>query len=102
MNSTHEIIDNPVLIFSGCILFTYGIRRIVKIISYLTRETHTLNTKYKNELLNSNCTICLEDFVEGEKVVTIKHCRHTFHPKCFQNWITTKHTCPNCQYQIPV
>lgn len=57
--------------------------------------------QYKeNALINSQCTICIEDFVEKEKLMMIRQCKHIFHPLCLQQWNKYKDTCPNCQIQI--
>jgi hypothetical protein len=66
----------------------------------LLKKKEYRNAIYKEQLLNSNCTICLEDFEIDEKVVIIDHCKHIFHRGCFKTWINTKNTCPNCQYEM--
>eukprot|EP01025_Chloroclados_australasicus_P004769 TRINITY_DN11270_c0_g1_i4.p1 TRINITY_DN11270_c0_g1~~TRINITY_DN11270_c0_g1_i4.p1 ORF type:complete len:339 (-),score=11.30 TRINITY_DN11270_c0_g1_i4:1598-2557(-) len=53
----------------------------------------------KNEIL---CTICLENFCEGEKT-TVLECAHWFHLECIQKWITLKGVqaqCPLCNHKL--
>lgn len=47
------------------------------------------------------CSICLEDFVEGEKVAHSSHslCRHCFHHDCIVSWLVARQHafCPYCR-----
>ena len=59
----------------------------------------------KNSTVNDcyNCTICMEDFIDNKSIVVTTKCGHTFHQKCFQNWIYKNiicPKCPNCNYLI--
>lgn len=43
------------------------------------------------------CSICLEDFVEGEKI-SVLPCKHAFHYKCIVPWLGSKNSyCPICK-----
>ena len=43
------------------------------------------------------CSICLEDFVEGEKI-SVLPCKHSFHYKCIVPWLGSKNSCcPICK-----
>lgn len=48
---------------------------------------------------NNDCSICLEDFKEGDNVITLQ-CKHIFHENCLTNWFIKKNTnkieCPIC------
>lgn len=39
------------------------------------------------------CGICLENYKEKEKVVTLS-CKHIFHKECIETWLSQKQTCP--------
>ena len=60
-------------------------------------------TKLKNiNSLNNdskNCTICLEYFKKGDKVIYLP-CIHFFHEMCIKNWIKIKQFCPVCKLEI--
>ena len=59
--------------------------------------------KYSGDnLINSNCTICMEDYVQYEMTCVIKECKHVFHKQCIDKWFQTKQVCPNCNGQLIV
>lgn len=45
----------------------------------------------------SECSICLEDFVEGESCQVLPVCNHIFHANCIGHWLRKKLTCPVCR-----
>ena len=57
--------------------------------------------KYSEEnLTNSNCTVCMEDYNHNENTCVLKNCKHVFHKGCIDKWIQTKQICPNCNGQL--
>lgn len=98
--------DNRISIgFSFVFLYLFGLLtflQIVKCVTFMTKRKPYKTIEFKEQLLNSNCTICLEDYVLNEEVILIEHCDHIFHKKCLETWINTKNSCPNCQYEIPL
>ena len=44
----------------------------------------------------ASCTVCIESFSPGEKVVTLA-CSHVFHSSCIKTWLASHSTCPNCK-----
>ena len=46
------------------------------------------------------CTICLEDYKQGEKLRLFPHCKHVFHQECADLWLHTSSTCPNCRCSV--
>ncbi|GAB2282627.1 hypothetical protein Dimus_017166 [Dionaea muscipula] len=42
------------------------------------------------------CTICLDDFEEGQNVGKLD-CNHKFHFQCIKNWLLQKNSCPICK-----
>ncbi|EPS74383.1 hypothetical protein M569_00375, partial [Genlisea aurea] len=44
-----------------------------------------------------DCSICLSEFQEGEKVKLIPYCGHVFHPICIDTWLSAHVTCPLCR-----
>ncbi|CAH9077244.1 unnamed protein product [Cuscuta epithymum] len=43
------------------------------------------------------CTICLSEFVEGERLRVLEKCKHCFHIECIQKWLKTHSSCPTCR-----
>ena len=57
--------------------------------------------KYDSSLLilDNSCSICLDNFEEGENIHTLK-CNHSFHDKCIEDWLDTQFTCPLCRLSL--
>jgi hypothetical protein len=53
--------------------------------------------KHGNE---TNCSITMEEFAEGEEIVCIKSCKHIFKPNGIQMWLQTHKSCPVCRHQL--
>lgn len=45
------------------------------------------------------CTICLEDFVLGEKVINLT-CNHFYHEPCIKQWFKNQNMCPICKKEV--
>ncbi|KAL2635800.1 hypothetical protein R1flu_007279 [Riccia fluitans] len=43
------------------------------------------------------CSICLNDFVENEKVRLLPRCNHVFHIDCIDTWLLSHVSCPVCR-----
>lgn len=54
----------------------------------------------KHQLKNSDCPICLDDYVVGESFRAFPVCKHTFHSSCIQHWLQNNLTCPVCRQCI--
>ena len=48
---------------------------------------------------NKNCVICLEDFVIGDRIISLP-CIHIFHADCIKNWFIIDKSCPICKYKF--
>ena len=51
------------------------------------------------DLLLSDCSVCLEDFVIGDRI-TILPCYHNFHEHCLREWLHDHQNCPLCRTHI--
>jgi hypothetical protein len=67
--------------------------------SQVTNATDVLT--YTDGIVNdSRCPISLEEFEEGEQVIKICHCGHTFGEQPLRNWFLRNVHCPVCRYDI--
>ncbi|XP_011095396.1 NEP1-interacting protein-like 1 [Sesamum indicum] len=46
------------------------------------------------------CTICLQDFKNGECTRLLPSCRHFFHLHCIDEWLTRQASCPICRKDV--
>ncbi|ONI00233.1 hypothetical protein PRUPE_6G077200 [Prunus persica] len=42
------------------------------------------------------CSICLEEFKDGEECRLLANCKHSFHKRCVDKWLTNKESKPPC------
>jgi len=47
-----------------------------------------------------NCSICQENYTEGQAIRNIVHCDHSFHKTCIDTWFERNVHCPVCRYDI--
>ena len=52
-----------------------------------------------DELPDDTCSICLEEFKEGEKIKNL-NCNHIFHEECLLPWLNDNDCCPMCRQNI--
>jgi hypothetical protein len=52
-----------------------------------------------SNLLDEQCTICLNNFLKDEIITTLS-CSHVFHSPCLKQWMLQKTTCPLCRSNI--
>lgn len=50
----------------------------------------------------SECSICLGEFDDGDKVKVLPKCRHCFHCECVDKWLRTRSSCPLCRNSLRV
>ena len=53
----------------------------------------------EDELILSECSICLENYNKGDKI-SILSCGHYYHSECLNRWIEKKEECPLCRIEI--
>ncbi|BFG34138.1 hypothetical protein CerSpe_204120 [Prunus speciosa] len=49
------------------------------------------------------CSICLEEFMDGEECRLLAKCKHSFHKQCVDKWLTNKESklpCPLCRASV--
>ncbi|KAM0848589.1 hypothetical protein ACQ4PT_054262 [Festuca glaucescens] len=52
------------------------------------------------EVIDDVCTICLGEFVDGEKVRVLPRCGHGFHVRCVDAWLVSHGSCPTCRQPV--
>lgn len=90
-----------VLIFccSICCRLVAGKWRTRGLSQWRVRQLPKRRYKHDGETCET-CSICLEDFKEGEPVRVLP-CEHVFHPKCVDEWLQKwNRTCPLCKSSI--
>ena len=67
-------------------------------------ENLRLNTTIEviEEDNDSMCTICRNNFSEGDVVRKITSCNHMFHINCIDQWFEEHTTCPTCRTNIGI
>ncbi|GAX24565.1 hypothetical protein FisN_4Hh084 [Fistulifera solaris] len=55
-----------------------------------------LKTKKYNHADSITCSICLQDFQQGDRIGDLP-CQHPFHVDCLKEWIQLKNHCPLCK-----
>jgi hypothetical protein len=51
--------------------------------------------------ISTTCSICIEEFEEGEKVRLLPRCGHGFHTECILPWLTNRQgCCPFCKTAV--
>ncbi|KAI9164952.1 hypothetical protein LWI28_004901 [Acer negundo] len=57
--------------------------------------------KYSADLklpgLDTECAICLSEFVRSERVRLLPKCNHGFHVRCIDKWLGSHSSCPKCR-----
>jgi RING-like zinc finger len=49
----------------------------------------------------STCSICIDDFEDGERLRMLPRCRHIFHTDCILPWLTERQgCCPLCKTEV--
>ena len=48
---------------------------------------------------NTECVICMEEFVFGDHVRYLP-CLHTYHTKCIDDWLMRNFICPSCMEPV--
>ncbi|KAL2316756.1 hypothetical protein Fmac_030632 [Flemingia macrophylla] len=49
----------------------------------------------------SCCSICFQDFEDGELVRILPKCSHHFHLECIDKWLVQQGSCPMCRTYVP-
>ncbi|XP_056843592.1 RING-H2 finger protein ATL78-like [Raphanus sativus] len=61
-------------------------------------QTLSYSTELKRSGLDTECAICLSEFVSGERVKLLPKCHHGFHVRCIDKWLSSHSSCPTCRH----
>ncbi|CAN8269067.1 unnamed protein product [Cochlearia groenlandica] len=61
-------------------------------------QTVSYSTELKLPGLDTECAICLSEFVSGERVKLLPKCHHGFHVRCIDKWLSSHSSCPTCRH----
>lgn len=69
--------------------------------------TYQKGDKYVDEFDSIDCTICMEEFRDGERLRKLTTCGHLFHPSCILRWLQGEQQrlsqkCPLCNMALSV
>lgn len=81
----------------------YYPRNNTKVVSSTTKikKTEKIRITREDTLQDQNaCSICLQDFLVGEKAIRLVQCQHMFHQMCIWKWVLGKRTCPLCRRKL--
>ena len=67
-------------------------------------NTQDLKRLKKTKLCKANenniCTICLQNFIKDETLITLPQCQHLFHEDCIHKWLKGNLICPICRKNV--
>ncbi|XP_019055211.1 PREDICTED: NEP1-interacting protein 1-like [Nelumbo nucifera] len=69
------------------------------LVNKLPKFTFT-TTKMIHPWDERSCTICLQDFKEGDHARKLPNCRHFFHLLCIDGWLVRHGSCPICRTDV--
>ncbi|XP_075473475.1 RING-H2 finger protein ATL66-like [Primulina tabacum] len=49
---------------------------------------------------NRECSVCLENFKNGETCKKLPKCSHSFHSECIDSWLLKTAACPICRASV--
>ncbi|GAA0159210.1 hypothetical protein Leryth_027376 [Lithospermum erythrorhizon] len=66
------------------------------------RAIPILEFKKDEKVENAECTVCLNEFQENERLRSIPNCSHMFHIDCIDVWLQNNANCPLCRNSISI
>lgn len=68
----------------------------------LVKYGSSSSSSSSREMLSNfgDCSICLDDYRDGEFCRVFPVCKHIFHVKCIDHWLNNHLTCPICRKSL--
>jgi hypothetical protein len=63
-------------------------------------DTATVVRQATAEDVEQVCSVCQENYRDGDYIRGIHHCSHSFHMECIDRWFLSNVHCPLCRYDI--
>ena len=78
---------------------------IIEVTENKFEDINSINNYFGNEFdLNvlsneceKNCSICLNEMKQTDKLRKMRDCKHIFHKDCIDKWLLIKNNCPYCR-----
>lgn len=64
------------------------------------RQIPVMVYKLETSVPETECPICLGEFMDGEKVRVLPKCNHGFHMRCIDTWLMSHSSCPTCRHSL--
>ncbi|KAJ7521657.1 hypothetical protein O6H91_19G062800 [Diphasiastrum complanatum] len=61
---------------------------------------YSLIKRWKQEKAPTECSVCLTEFGENEKIRLLPSCGHGFHLDCIDMWLFSHSNCPMCRRSV--
>ncbi|OIW01787.1 hypothetical protein TanjilG_03925 [Lupinus angustifolius] len=78
--------------------------RLIPLIQYKTKQeggtTSSSSNREFGERSICECSVCLNEFQEDERLRIIPNCSHVFHIDCIDVWLQNNANCPLCRTSI--
>lgn len=63
-------------------------------------EISEWSCSFENKTTTDRCVVCQMEYEQGEKLVVLCRCFHTYHGDCISQWLKVKKTCPVCNTEV--
>ncbi|KAG4995727.1 hypothetical protein AAZX31_10G007500 [Glycine max] len=74
---------------------------VIKLIPVIQYKPEEGNTEFgERSLISSECSVCLSEFEQDEKLRVIPNCSHVFHIDCIDVWLQNNAHCPLCRRTV--
>lgn len=104
-------VTDPLLYYTSIAWIYYGMLIIVSpliaivllilLITYIRPKLPVIEYRQNGDITktDANCTICLNDYAENDKVKVLP-CKHHFHMSCIDEWFNVDDICPLCKKPV--
>ena len=99
--ATQQVLIRPLVTSpQGQVLMQKPKKKTVDNLAELVEEK-TLTKDMLDKGEQKSCSICLDDFVVGDKIIYLP-CFHYYHSQCIEKWAHSSDKCPLCNTEINI